>query len=151
VIATTRRSRPFDLVAVVLLPDRLHLIVQLPVGDADFSGRVSAIKARFTRDYFAAGGSESAQPVARQRQRYRDIWQKRFWEHLVRTERDRIGCIEYVHYNPVKHRLATCPHAWPWSSFNRFVRTGHYPADWCCICHSAPAAIPRDIDGAEVD
>lgn len=75
----------------------------------------------------------------------------RFWENLVRDEDDLIGCIEYVHYNPVKHGPATCPHAWAWSSFARFVERGHYPADWCCACDGGTITPPREIKGAEMD
>lgn len=66
-IARTRHERPFDLIASVLLPDHLHLVIQLPVADADFSKRIAAIKARFTRAYLDAGGIESAQSASRQR------------------------------------------------------------------------------------
>jgi len=147
-IAAARGDRPFELVASVLLPDHLHLIVQLPAGDADFSLRVSAIKARFTRAYLGAGGTETSQSRSRDHQRHRGVWQKRFWEHLVRDENDLIDCIEYVHYNPVKHGLATCPHAWEWSSFGRFVEKGHCPRQWCCACDGTPEASthsPRSI------
>ena len=150
-IADTRRDRPFDLIAAALLPDHLHLILQLPVGDADFSTRIAAIKARFTRSHLGAGGVEGRQHRSRRRQRYRGVWQKRFWEHVVRDEDDLIGCIEYVHFNPVKHGVATCPHAWRWSSFGRFVAKGHYPADWCCACHGEASTPPRTWDGAEMD
>jgi hypothetical protein len=35
-----------------------------------------------------------------------------------------------VHFNPVKHGLAERPADWPWSSFHRWVRAGHYSGDW---------------------
>jgi putative transposase len=38
--------------------------------------------------------------------------------------------MDYVHFNPVKHGLATHPGAWPSSSFHRCVAAGFYPADW---------------------
>jgi putative transposase len=38
--------------------------------------------------------------------------------------------IEYIHYNPVKHELAGCPHAWPWSSFGNRVRQAVLEPDW---------------------
>lgn len=148
-IAQTRRERPFDLIASALLPDHLHLILQLPVGDADFSTRIAAIKARFTRTFLEAGGEESSQSQARTRSEYRGVWQARFWEHLVRDENDLIDCIEYVHYNPVKHGVAPGAHAWEWSSFGRFVERGHYPREWCCACEGSAIRVPRE--GAEMD
>ncbi len=151
-VAQTRHDRPFDLIASVLLPDHIHLILALPPGDADFSTRIAAIKARFTRAYLAAGGVETAQSPSRTERDYRGVWQMRFWEHLVRDEDDLIGCVEYIHYNPVKHGLATCPHAWPWSSFKQFADRGDYPSNWCCSCTDNPTLKPpRDIAGAEMD
>lgn len=38
--------------------------------------------------------------------------------------------IDYVHFNPVKHGLVTRTMDWPYSSFHRFVKQGHLPADW---------------------
>ena len=137
-----RGRRPFGLDGVVLLPDHLHLMLTLPFADADVSNRVAAIKAGFTRRYEAGheagGGLRSAprdrQSASRDRQRYRPIWQKRFHDHLIRDDRDRDDHLDYLVYNPVRHGLATCPHAWPYSSFARLVRAGRYDARWSCRC-----------------
>ncbi|WP_404818298.1 REP-associated tyrosine transposase [Ruegeria aquimaris] len=48
-VSQTRRARPFGIDAWVVLPDHLHAIWTLPEGDADFSTRWGAIKARFSR------------------------------------------------------------------------------------------------------
>ena len=151
-IALARRDRAFDLLALVLLPDHLHLLITLPPNDADFSTRLAAIKGRFSRSYPAAGDVEQPQSASRNRQGYRGFWQKRFWEHEVRDDPDLFHCLDYTHYNPVKHGLATCPHAWPWTTFHSFVRDGRYEPDWCCVCDNRirrppPAGIP----GAEMD
>ena len=60
----------------------------------------------------------------------RGIWQRRYWEHLIRDERDLHNHIDYIHINPVKHSLVTRVADWPHSSFHRFVREGVLPADW---------------------
>ena len=57
-------------------------------------------------------------------------WQRRFFEHLVRDEIDLRRCADYIHVNPVKHCLVTRVRDWPWSSFHRWVRLGHYDLDW---------------------
>ena len=44
-----RSTRPFELDAVVVLPDHLHCIWTLPPGDADFSTRWRLIKTWFTK------------------------------------------------------------------------------------------------------
>ena len=58
------------------------------------------------------------------------VWQAKFWEHLINSEEDLENHVNYVHYNPVKHGLVDAPANWPWSSFRRWVRAGHYSADW---------------------
>ncbi|HZK82212.1 MAG TPA: hypothetical protein VFC46_14115, partial [Humisphaera sp.] len=53
-------------------------------------------------------------------------------------------------YNPIKHRLAECAHAWPWSSFHRLVKAGVYDARWCCECDHKPVAMP-EFDGLHTE
>lgn len=53
---------------------------------------------------------------------------------MVRSQEEFERPCGYVHYNPVKHELAACAHAWPYSTFSEFVEQGFYPADWCCAC-----------------
>jgi putative transposase len=64
------------------------------------------------------------------------LWQRRFWEHQIRDERDLARHIDYIHYNPVKHGLVTTVDDWPWSTYHRFVRDGFY-------CHQ----VLNDDDG----
>ena len=58
------------------------------------------------------------------------MWQRRFWEHLIRDEADLSRHRDYIHYNPVRHGLAASPKEWPYSSFKRFVEQGLYSEDW---------------------
>jgi putative transposase len=52
------------------------------------------------------------------------------WEHAIDDEKDLESHFDYIHYNPVKHRLVPYPRDWPWSSFHRWVRAGHYSMSW---------------------
>ena len=38
--------------------------------------------------------------------------------------------MDYIHFNPVKHGLATSAAAWPYSSFHQAVAKGLYPVEW---------------------
>jgi len=58
------------------------------------------------------------------------VWQRRFWEHLIRDEADFQNHIEYIHYNPVKHGLVIAPSEWKNSSFHQYVEERIYPLDW---------------------
>ena len=73
----------------------------------------------------------------------RGIWQRRFWEHTIRDERDYAMHCDYLHYNPVKHGLAAKPYDWPYSSFRRFVNKGTYPRNW----GEAELQFPKGVGG----
>jgi putative transposase len=116
--------------AICLLPEHLHFIMHLPEGDADFSTRISAIKARFTHEYLRSGGIEMGKKLVRRDKGEKAIWQRRFWEHMIRDEDDFRRHVDYIHFNPVKHGLVINVRDWPWSSFHRYVKRGLYPIDW---------------------
>ncbi|TWT90944.1 Transposase IS200 like protein [Pseudobythopirellula maris] len=125
-----RTRRPFDLVAIVLLPDHLHCLWALPRGDHDFSQRWSRIKAGFTRRYLAAGGVEAPTTISRGVRGERGVWQRRFYERAIRDETHLRRTMDYIHINPVKHGLVARAKDWPWSSFHRYCRLGEYNAEW---------------------
>src|SRR5438874_9696957 len=77
---------PFQVDAIVLLPDHLHAVWSLPPRDNDYSRRWAWIKKEFTKAWLAIGGSEQTTSESRQRRRDHGVWQPRFWEHLVRDE-----------------------------------------------------------------
>ncbi len=108
--------------AIVLLPDHLHAIWAMPEQDGDYSLRWRRIKSQFTRDYLAFGGDENSLSSSRVSRKERGVWQRRFWEHRVRNEQEYETLCRYIHYNPVKHGYAGCPHGWEFSSFHAFVR-----------------------------
>ncbi len=137
-----RRERPFSTLAIVLLPDHIHCLWTLPSGDTDYSDRWKSIKSRFTENWLAAGGGEAGRSPSRLAKGERGVWQRRFWERSVRDEEELDRCCDYIHFNPVKHGHASRPGDWPWSSFRRFVRAGHYPADWG---RQAPNGLPVNL------
>jgi putative transposase len=48
------------------------------------------------------------------------IWQKRFYDFNVWSERKRIEKLRYMHRNPVQRGLVASPELWPWSSFRAY-------------------------------
>jgi putative transposase len=149
-IIATQRDRPFTLDAVIVPPDHWHCIWTLPPGDTDFSTRMRLLKGRFTRAFLAGGGTEAGRSASRQRKAERSVWQRRFWEHTVRDERAFERVCDYIHYNAVKHGYVACPHAWPYSSFHRFVREGRYDGPWMCECGGRKPAAPELDDIGQV-
>jgi putative transposase len=124
--AAVRAMHPFASVAWCVLPDHLHAVWTLPPDDADFATRWMLIKAGFSRCI----ANDERVSFSRRRHNERGIWQRRYWEHLIRDERDLHSHIDYIHINPVKHGLVTRVADWPHSSFHRFVREGVLPVDW---------------------
>jgi putative transposase len=125
-----RQKWPFEILAIVLLPDHWHAVWSLPSGDCRYSLRIRQIKEAFTRRYLASGGGESRQSRSRIEHGLRGVWQKRFWEHTVDDENDLKRCVDYVHLNPKKHGLVSSVKNWEWSSFHRCVTAGEYTFDW---------------------
>jgi putative transposase len=121
-----RGRYPFTVEAIVVLPDHLHSIWSLPDADADYATRWRLIKATFSR---ALPAGERISP-SRLRKGERGIWQRRYWEHTLRDERDYERHVDYIHFNPVKHGWVTRVRDWRYSSFHRMVRLGVYSLDW---------------------
>jgi putative transposase len=128
--------------AIVVMPDHIHAVWTLPEGDADYSTRWKKIKTRFSwavRDGENGGGNGGANgggngggngglsPTLRVSASKRakgevGVWQRRFWEHMIRDEDDFAAHVHYCHVNPVKHGFVEYPQDWPYSSVHREMR-----------------------------
>ncbi|MEL7344627.1 MAG: transposase [Pseudomonadota bacterium] len=141
-VAATRAERPFVIDAWVVMPDHVHAVWTLPEGDAEYSVRWGAIKARFTgglrertdgrRPGFSpaqqmqtelpvvqSGRFAGLKPGLRQNKREQAVWQRRFWEHHIRDAEEFAACVRYCHFNPVKHGFVERAEDWAWSSVHR--------------------------------
>jgi putative transposase len=127
-VRRVRLAHSFDIVAWTVLPDHLHAVWRLPDSDADYSLRWGLIKAEFSR---RIPRNERIGP-SRRAKGERGIWQRRFWEHLIRDEADLQRHVDYTHYNPVKHGHVRRVADWPYSSFHRDVKLGLVESDWAC-------------------
>ncbi len=121
---------PFEMFACALLPDHLHCIWTLPADDDRFPARWAVIKRRFTDDYLASGGVSLPVSDSRRARGERGVLQPRYWEHLIRDERDLFQHRDYIHMNPVKHGYVEHPVDWPWSSIHRHIRLGWLDPAW---------------------
>jgi len=68
--------------------------------------------------------------TSKHKHRETTIWQRRFWEHVIRDDHDFEKHFDYTHWNPVKHGYVTRVRDWPYSTFHRYVNAGIYPLDW---------------------
>ena len=125
-VTGTRHGYPFDIDAFVVLPDHIHAIWTLPPDDADFSTRWRLIKTSFAKSL----PKQERRDTVRKARNEHGIWQRRFWEHLIRDDADYGRHVAYCYINPVKHGLVTRVQDWPHSSFHRDVERGLFPLDW---------------------
>ncbi len=127
VMHTIKRALPFSIMAMVVLPDHLHALWQMPPGDSGYPLRWSLIKSGFSRQMT----KREQVSASRAAKRERGIWQRRYWEHPIRDDDDLARHIDYIHYNPAKHGWVRDPWEWPHSSVHRYIARGELPVNWC--------------------
>jgi putative transposase len=114
-----KRLYPFTMLGYVFLPDHFHMLIR-PSATTTFSQIMHSLKPNFTKAYKRSVGFDGSL----------SLWQKRFWDHLIRSEGDLERHLDYIHYNPVKHGLVRSPGDWPHSSFGGWTDRGAYPDGW---------------------
>ena len=125
-VKKVKQRQPFKIHAWVVLPEHLHCMLELPAGDHGFDVRWRLIKSGFSK---AIPKTEPRSDVRRKRGE-RGIWQRRYWEHVIKDDLDYQRHMDYVHFNPVKHGLVEQVKDWPYSTFHSLVKDGVYPLDW---------------------
>ena len=118
ILHNVKELHPFSMLGYVFLHEHFHLIIQ-PTGVGNFSDIMHSLKMNFTREYKKQVGLESSQ--------FMKFWQKRFWDHVIRDDRDLENHLHYMHYNPVKHGYAKDPRDWQDSSYIEWEKRGLYP------------------------
>ena len=125
-----RKKFPFDIDAFILLPEHFHCLLTLPIDDSNFSVRMLLIKRFVTKYYGNQLGININVSHSRKKRREANLWQRRFWEHLIIDEVDFANHCDYIHYNPVKHQHCKLPQQWSFSSIHRLIKQDIYPHDW---------------------
>lgn len=126
VINNVKKQHPFQLDAMVVLPEHLHAILTLPVDDNDFAKRWMLIKTGFSRQL----PKQERINDSRKSKGERGIWQRRYWEHVIRDELDFERHVNYIHYNPVKHGHVKRAIDWPHSTIHEYIRKGILDKNW---------------------
>ncbi|MDT8372309.1 MAG: transposase [Gammaproteobacteria bacterium] len=126
VINNVKKQHFFQLDAMVVLPEHLHAILTLPVDDNDFAKRWMLIKTGFSRQLPKLERINDS----RKSKGERGIWQRRYWEHVIRDELDFEKHVNYIHYNPVKHGYVKRAIDWPYSTIHEYIRKGVLGEEW---------------------
>jgi putative transposase len=113
VLEAIRRRYRFVVLGYVVMPEHVHLLVSRPQRDT-LSTVVQALELGFFRRLTGSSCLFSPGSVSRH------MWQARFYDFNVWTERKRIEKLRYIHRNPVNRGLVGSPEQWPWSSFRSY-------------------------------
>lgn len=125
-VRAVRTRHPFVIHGWVVLPEHMHCVIELPPGDTDFATRWRLIKSGFSKQLPVVERRSSVRRLRGER----GIWERRYWEHLIRNEDDFHAHMDYLHFNPVKHGHVMRVVDWPYSTFHRWVAAGVYSQDW---------------------
>lgn len=116
-IQDVQKIHPFTNIAYVILPDHFHWIIQPTGENHNFSSIMQSVKWNFTRNYKKANGIIASEI----------IWQRGFWDHIIRNDKDFSTHLDYIHWNPVKHDLVLKAEDYKHSSLAKFMDDGYYP------------------------
>ena len=117
----------YNIIAGIILPDHLHILLQSEKAE-NFSKIIAAFKAYFSQNL----PRNNIQTTAQKARREKGIWQRKYFDHIIRDENDFNKHLDYIHYNSMKH-LNIVPKYWEYSSFKKFVKLEYYDEDWCNI------------------
>jgi putative transposase len=123
VLERMRERYQFVVVGYVIMPEHIHLLISEPHEEENNPSIVmQALKLGFTRRIVveAKRRSNPAQAALLDQAPQR-IWQKRFYDFNVWTEKKRVEKLRYMHRNPVQRGLVKSPELWPWSSFRAYL------------------------------
>ena len=109
-------NHPFNQIAYCILPDHIHCIWTLPNNDYNYSMRWKLIKCKFSKFFQYQFGHVASTNESRNKRGEVAVWQRRYWEHTIFDDDDLYNHIDYIHYNPVKHKYVSDPYEWPWTS-----------------------------------
>lgn len=114
-LRAVQRLHPFQMQAYVFLPDHLHLLIRLQEG-TQISRLMQSAQWNYTRNHKRFYGITSSVR----------LWQRGFWDHVIRDEQDWEHHLNYIHYNPVKHGYVSEPGEYEHSSYNEYAKRGWY-------------------------
>jgi len=116
-----RRSKKryeYKIDAIVILPDHIHMIIR-PKIPTEYSKIITYIKRDFLYQLNNNVKEEAKTNLTAStyKRQHSGIWQRRFYEHTIRDEKDFLKIFEYMKINPIKHGLVEKINDWEYSSF----------------------------------
>lgn len=118
ILEEVRQHYRFVVVGYVVMPDHIHLLISEPELGTQ-STVMQVLKQRFARRVL--GRKRHLELSIEARRVPEHVWQHRFYDFHVWSERKRIEKLRYMHRNPVKAGLVLEPEQWVWSSFRSYA------------------------------
>ena len=120
-----RRSKQhyhYIIEAITILPDHLHMIIS-PANPNEYPKIIAHIKRSFVYGLDSKTKAEAKMRLSRSgyARKLSGIWQKRFYEHTIRNEKDLIEKMHYIRHNAVKHGYTESWERWRYSSFYTYT------------------------------
>ena len=134
VFSDSKQLHTYTIHAIVILPDHIHMIIE-PQHATEYPKIISYIKRKFSYLLNQIQKSHLTISQSKVKKRESNIWQRRYYEHTVRDERDFNLHLDYIHYNPIKHQYTKTANTWKHSSFHKYVKLGWYDKKWCDFTH----------------
>jgi putative transposase len=125
-LARLRARTGFQLIGYVVMPEHVHLLVSEPPRGTP-SDVVRDLKLRTARRLRRRGRKITGQrelPFGEPNEPRGGLWQARFYDFNVYTDRKKREKLEYMPANPITRGLVTHPKDWPWSSWSKYARRG---------------------------
>ncbi|HLC89351.1 MAG TPA: transposase [Patescibacteria group bacterium] len=141
VLVDCRLKYKFKLYGYVIIPDHVHLLI-MPAEQNNISDAIRHIKGRFARLYnhqiaadkfrgyandklspwpeFHLSADKNQTPPRRRGIHPRQVWQKSFYDHIIRNDLDFEEKLNYIHGNPIKHKITDNLDNYPWSSYQNY-------------------------------
>ena len=117
---TSKKMYQYTIDAIVILPDHFHMIIT-PKNAEEYPHIIRTIKQHFSKHCPSKYYKHLYQSWSRDKKGYLPVWQKRYYEHTIRNEKDMLEKMQYMYHNPVKHEYVDDSNKWEHSSFNHNV------------------------------
>jgi putative transposase len=112
----------FEINEIIVMPDHLHMIIDVASAN-DYPKIISSLKRYFSKHCESKYYQNIKQSKSRELAGYNPVWQKRFYEHTIRDEKDYQEKVAYIHSNPVKHGYVNIVTDWKYGSL--YYRNNH--------------------------
>jgi putative transposase len=125
-LTSVSQKMNFLLHAYCVMPDHLHILVEGQSTDCDLRLHVTKLKQK--TGYSLRGAAEG------------DLWQKRYYDHILRKAEDSDSIAWYIWMNPVRQGLVSKPEQYPFSGSCtvNWPPTGAKPHEWTPPWKSLP-------------